>query len=68
MSLSSVSCGREWTRTIDLIIPVGGTGCEPSGQKPLPLSSRIPDFANRVVSSRWVAVWTTVGLETPLWF
>ena len=40
-------------RTIDLIIPAGGTGCKPSGLKPVPrtLSSRqgtrILGFANR---------------------
>jgi hypothetical protein len=37
------------TRTIDLT-------CEPSGQKPLSRSSRIPDFTNRMVSSMLVAV------------
>ena len=42
-------------------------GCEPSGLKPLPRTSRIPVFASRVDSSRWVAVWTTVGFLTPLW-
>jgi len=42
------------------------------GERPSTLSShrgtRILDFANRVVRSRWVAVWTMVGLKTPLWF
>jgi hypothetical protein len=36
-------------------------GPEPGGLKPLPRTSRILDFANRVVSSGWVAVWTTAG-------
>ena len=45
--------------------PGDGTGCEPSGLKPLPRTSRIPDFANRVVSPRWVAVWTTVWYLSP---
>ena len=37
-------------------------GCELSGLKPLPRTSQILNFANRVVSSKWVAVWTTVLL------
>jgi len=40
-------------------------GPEPSGLKPLPRTSRIPVFANHVVSTRWVTVWTTVVFLRP---
>ena len=56
---------QEWARMDSNHRP---HGCEPSGLKPLPRTSRILVFANRVVNPRWVAVWTTVGLFTPLWF